>query len=129
MPLLASWLLSYKWKQRNTKETTMGALDLYNGNGRGIQITPKQEALCKALNTFNALRDFKLNDIEILEWMDAIDRLVKPEPDALQFAIDMMMKGEIPYEKNKGIKNIFDALQLIDKTENGFKVKQTLKPW
>lgn len=104
-------------------------IDLYSSNGRGIKITPKQQAICKCLNEFNQLRDFKLSDIEILEWMDSLTRLINPEPEALQFAIDQLMLGKIPYDKSSGIKTLFDALKLVEKTEIGYRIKSTLKPW
>lgn len=82
---------------------------------RGIQLTPRQDELCIVLYSFNQLRDYKLADHELVEWMKTFDRLLPGiDPDKVQFAIDRMISGELPYDKNKGIQNIFTALKEIN---------------
>ncbi len=79
--------------------------------------------VCGALTTFNQLRSFKLDIIEMLEWKDTIIKLLpKLEIPALVYAIDKMILGELPYDRNEGIQNIFNALKKIEKTQTGFRI-------
>jgi hypothetical protein len=91
------------------------------------ELTPKENAICRALTVFNQLRAFKLDLFEVLQWKDTIVR-VKPDVDveALKLAIDGLVSGEIPYDQSIGIKNIFIALRRITRDENGKLI--TLKP-
>jgi len=100
--------------------------EIVKSESRSIVLTDRDEAICRVLNKFNQLRSFRLDPIEILEWKDSLNRLIgeKLDTKALDFAIDKMMTGEIEYDKNKGIQNIFDALKQVAKKENGeYKIK------
>lgn len=90
------------------------------------RLTPKEWEVCSLLNTFNQLRSFKLDPVEILEWKDTILR-IRPdlEPVHLQMCIDGMITGQIPYDQTKGIKNIFDGLARVINEDGKWKI---LKP-
>jgi hypothetical protein len=88
--------------------------------GLALQLSQTEMDVCNAINTFNQLRAFKLDAIEVLEWKDTIIR-VRPDIDlqALQIAIDGMITGEIAYDQAQGIKNIFNALKKVIIDEDG----------
>jgi hypothetical protein len=102
--------------------------ELTRHNGSHLPATlPKLEMdVCNAIHTFNQLRSFKLDAIDILEWKDTIIR-VRPDVDAefLSFAIDGLITGSIPYDERIGIRNIFIALDRV--VMQGGKLKY-LKP-
>lgn len=58
--------------------------------------------------------------MEIAEWADSLQRLL-PDIDleAMEFMIDNMKKGEIAYDKNAGIQNIFMGLKMVTRDEEG----------
>lgn len=61
--------------------------------------------------------------IEIVEWADSIQRLM-PDWDqgALDFMIDKMKLGEIPYDRNIGIQNIFNGMKQVIFENGEYKV-------
>ncbi len=86
-------------------------------------MSQQEKDICGALNTFNQLRSFKLDIVEILEWKDTIVKLLpRLEVPALEFAIEKMILGELEYQHNDGIQNIIRALKKIEKTETGFRI-------
>lgn len=89
------------------------------------KLSEKERAICELLNRFNQLRSYPLSVTEVLEWKDSIIKLLGNSLDleAIDFAIDKMILGEIEYDKNKGIQNIFSALKEISKTDQGYKIK------
>jgi len=93
--------------------------------GAMVPVLPneRERKVCECLHLFNQLRAFKLDSVEILEWKDTIFRKV-PDLDIakLEFAIDGMMDEQIPYDKDKGIQNIFRALERVTETPTGLKI-------
>lgn len=82
--------------------------------------------VCECLHTYNQLRSFKLDSLEIIEWKDTLlNKIPDLSPRKLDFAIDAMMDGQIPYDSHAGIQNIFKALSLVDDSREPYKV---LKP-
>ncbi len=87
----------------------------------GLESLPAVEVrICAALSEMNKLRDFPLDDLEILEWKDTIVKLAPDTtPEMLEFVIDRMITGDIAYEKQNGIRNIFLGLKEIEVKEDG----------
>lgn len=103
-------------------------------NQQGIEsiiagMTPHERAICDVLNTFNQLRSFKLEPMEIIYWKDSIVKLI-PDVDtgALEFVVDQMIVGGLEYDTKLGIQNIFNGLKRVRKTETGYAVK-TNQTW
>lgn len=90
-----------------------------------LQLSRNEERLCDILNTFNQLREYPLNAIQILEWKDSLLRILPDlEPDKLEFVIDRMIDGQITYKPEFGIKNLFIGLALIEKINEVYKIKE-----
>lgn len=110
----------------------MGKLTIINPPQQGsLESTIKglsayENAICEQLNRFNQLRAYPLSAVDILEWKDSIVKFFGQSLDlgALEFAIDQLIFGNIEYDKNTGIQNIFSALKDIVKDSNGdYKLK------
>ena len=65
--------------------------------------------------------------IEVLEWKDSLMEILGDnlDPDAIEFVILKMMTGQLDYDKNLGIQNIFSGLKQIRKTTKGYEVINT----
>lgn len=100
--------------------TTDPGNKIINVNGGEVSIPRHEYEVCRALITFNQMRAFKLDKVEVLQWKDTILR-VKPDVDLdeLRLAIDGLVSGEIPYDQAIGIKNIFIALRRITRGDDG----------
>lgn len=91
---------------------------------RAIKSLSKKElSICNSINEFNQLRSFKLNLSDVLQWKDTIIRL-KPEiePEAISFVVDKLILGELDYDKDLGIQNIINGLNMLVRTEKGYKL-------
>lgn len=100
-------------------------MNLVKYEGGKVALSDRENEVCTCINLFNQLRDYKLSDIEILEWKDTILRLLpEAEPQAIQFVIERLMTGEIEYKKDEGIRNIFRGLDHIEKEGDKYIVKR-----
>lgn len=89
------------------------------------QLSTREKLICDSLNTFNQLRDFPLNAIQILEWKDSLLRIMPDlEPDKLEFVIDRMIDGQLTYKPEYGIKNLFIGLGMIELVNKVYKIKE-----
>jgi hypothetical protein len=92
-----------------------------------VQLGSEEKRICAILNTYNQLRPYKLDAVEVLEWKDSIIKLVKDlDIDALEFLVDKMIAGEMDYDRDKGIQNIFLGLKKVEKTETGYKILRSI---
>lgn len=102
-------------------------MNLIKSNGHQssvVTLTKDQQELCNELSKINRLRDYKLTDMELIGWADSICATLEViHLPAIKFAIDKMISGEIEYDRNLGVKNIFEALKRIRRTDKGFEVK------
>lgn len=71
----------------------------------------------------NNLIPFKLTLDEVTDWSRQIDRIA-PGIDlkALRFIMDAFATEALPYDRNKGIQNIFIALKRVDKSPEGYRI-------
>ena len=89
-------------------------------------LSKREIAIAKVLVDVNNLIAFKMEAEEIGRWTKHLNRLVeKEEMKKLPFLMDCFMRGEIAYDRNEGIQNIFRGLKLIAMEEGKFRV---LKP-
>lgn len=95
-----------------------------NGYSKLEQLPEKEVALCAAILEINKLRDFKMDDAEIMEWKDTILKL-EPDvtPEILVFVVEQMMLGKIEYRKDLGIRNIFLGLKEVELKDGKLKLK------
>lgn len=86
-----------------------------------IRSLPENEKkMCDAIHKVNQLRTFKLDFVEILEWKDTIIKLIPNiHPEVVEFAVEKMLTGELDYNKDYGIKNIFIAIREVIIDEDG----------
>lgn len=102
-------------------------MNLIKSNGHQssvVTLTKDQQELCNELSKINRLRDYKLTELELIAWVDSIYGILEVvHLPAIKFAIDKMISGEIEYDRNLGVKNIFEALKRIRRTDKGFEVK------
>lgn len=89
-------------------------------------LSKREKAIAKVVVMVNDLVSFKLDAGEIARWSVNLNRLVnKEDMRKLPFLMDCFMTGEVPYDRNEGIQNIFKGLKLIAEEEGKFRV---LKP-
>lgn len=89
------------------------------------QLDNRDRQICDCLNTFNQLRDFKLNAIEILEWKDSLNRIYPTmKPERLLFVIDKLMTGELDYKPQIGIQNLFKGLKSVEIIDGKYRIKE-----
>ncbi len=75
----------------------------------------------------NLLIGFKMDGEEILAWAKELDKLMTYEElEKLPFILDCFKRNELPFDNNQGIRNIFNALPMVTKTETGFKVLRAI---
>lgn len=94
-------------------------------NQQAITLTHSARALRigEKLTEVNMLIGFKMDGPEIMSWADDLDRLMSYEQlEKLPFILDCFKTNELNYDHNRGIRNIFDALPRVEKTETGFRV-------
>lgn len=82
----------------------------------------------KIVVDINNLVPFKLTVDEIADWSRQIDRIA-PGIDlrALRFVMDAFATEAIPYDRTKGIQNIFIALKRVQKSPEGYRIMR--KSW
>jgi len=87
---------------------------------QGTQLTPSEITIAKIIVNVNQLVAFPISADELKTWARDISRLLPDlEPDRLQYLMDCFRTDAIPYDKNKGIQNIFNGLRKIEKKEGG----------
>jgi len=97
----------------------------YNSNMPArMKLTDREKEVCDALATYNQLRAFKLDAIDILEWKDTILKLMpNVKPPAIQFVIEQMVAGNIEHKKDEGIQNIVRGLKIVVKRSGQWQIK------
>lgn len=76
-----------------------------------------------AVANMNALRKFPLNDEQIEGWGRIILRLMPLEDiRKLQFVVDEMIRGNLEFDSEIGIRNIFLNVKSVQETEKGFEI-------
>lgn len=104
----------------------------YNSNMPArMKLTPLEQEVCNALATYNQLRSFKLDAIDILEWKDTILKLMpKVKADAIQFVIEQMVAGNLEHKKDEGLQNIVRGLKRVVKRAGKWIIKDNgTKPY
>lgn len=84
------------------------------------KLTKREREVCGSLITFNQMRAYKLDVVEVLGWKDTLLRIMPSlELDVLKAAVDGLISGAIPYDQNLGIRNIVIAVKRIARNEDG----------
>jgi len=70
---------------------------------------------------------YKLEGEELVAWAQDINRLASQEDlEKLPFILDCFKTGELIYDKNEGIRNIFSAMKIVYKEEGNFKIRKAI---
>lgn len=87
-----------------------------------VTSTVEFENICKVVYHVNQVRTFPLTSLEVVEWSRSIVELIPPEEFdmmKIQFLIKAVKRGEVPWDKDKGIQNIFIGLKYVQKMGEG----------
>lgn len=77
-------------------------------------LNPKEVEIAKLIFHVNLLTSFPLADSQIEMWAQSINRLLPDlSLEKLQQVIDKMKMGEIEYDKNLGVQNIFLGIKSL----------------
>lgn len=80
----------------------------------------RDHEICRILYGYNQLTPFPLSAVQILEWKDTVlQNIPDLEPAALALAITGMATEQIPFDRDRGIQNVFSALKRVWKTDSG----------
>lgn len=86
-------------------------------------LSEEEKGLAKILVDVNMLVPFKLEGQEIILWAKSIKELAPGlEPEKLTFLMKCFKSEVIPWDKTKGIQNVFLGLRRIRKTQAGYSV-------
>ena len=98
-------------------------------NQQGTSLVPSERTkrIAKKLLELNTLVAFPIDGPEILEWARELDRLMSyDELEKLPFILDSFKRGDLPFDANQGIRNIFHATKQVRKTETGFEILRAI---
>lgn len=78
------------------------------------QLSPKAVELGKVVFHVNMLSSFPLTSDQIADWATTIEELA-PEitPERLRVVINQYKTGEMKYDRNDGIQNIFEGYRAV----------------
>lgn len=98
-------------------------------NERGehvVLVTPPDSVTDKVARVvwrINQLRRFPLKDEDIEDWSKTLVRLMPLEDlRKLEFVIDQMITGELDYNPDEGIKNLFRNVKAVIETDGKFEI-------
>lgn len=84
------------------------------------------DKIAKVIWRINQLRRFPLKDDDIEDWTKTVVRLMPLEDlRKLGFVIDQMITGELEYNPDEGIKNLFRNVKQVQEVDGKFEI---LKP-
>lgn len=103
---------------------SMDLIKQQDGLELAATLTERQIMIGGRLLRFNELRAFKLDETEMARWAQTLDKAIPDlNLEKLSFAILKIAMGEIEYDTQRGIQNIFRALERVAEPEPGkFKV-------
>lgn len=85
-----------------------------------LALSVRDMEICRILYGYNQLTPFPLSAGQIVEWKDTILQNVPDlAPAALALAINGMATEQIPFDRDRGIQNVFAALKRVWKKESG----------
>jgi hypothetical protein len=105
---------------------------LQKSQAQETSLTPSVRAvrIADKLLQLGMLSDYPMNEAfgeKMVEWAMDLDRLMTYEDlEKLPFILDCFKTNELNYDHNRGIRNIFDALPRVEKTETGFRVLKSI---
>jgi hypothetical protein len=82
-----------------------------------LELKQKEVEISKIAYQINLILPYPLNDFQIADWGKCINRFI-PELklETLQAIVDMFVTGQMEYDKNIGVQNIFKGFVfLVDK--------------
>lgn len=81
------------------------------------------DKISKVVWRLNQLRRFPLDDNAIEDWTKTLIRLMPLEDlRKLEYVIDQMITGELDYNPDEGIKNLFRNVKSVQETDGKFEI-------
>ena len=108
-----------------------GLQRINNGVAKVPQLSPREQEVCDAIATYNQLRAFKLDAIDVLEWKDTLLKLMpNVRTSAITFVIEQMVAGNLEHKHTDGLQNIIRGLKRIRKRDGQWQIIPDYpKPW
>lgn len=95
--------------------------------GTQLTLSDRGVRIAKKLIEINSLVGYQLSAEDIIAWSADCDRLMSPEDlEKLPFILDCFKTMRLPFDNNLGIRNLFRALPMVEKTETGFQALRAI---
>lgn len=78
------------------------------------------ERIGQTVHRVNTIRKFPLSDSDIEDWAHEIVTLM-PREDLRKvgFVVDSFINGDLPFDPDKGVRNIFEAVKIVKEVGPG----------